>query len=54
MSTKASSRAWVRQPSGRRLDLVTPSPIDWEDKDLAIGHAQAAFGGAVSRLGLGQ
>jgi len=33
-------RAWVRQPSGRRLDLVNPTPLDWEDKDLAIGLAR--------------
>lgn len=30
-------RAWVRQPSGRRLDLANPTPFDWEDEDLAVG-----------------
>jgi len=30
-------RAWVRLPSGRRLDLIEPTPFDWTDEDLAIG-----------------
>lgn len=30
-------RAWVRLPSGRRLDLLSPTPFDWTDEDLAIG-----------------
>ena len=30
-------RAWVRLPSGRRLDLLSPTPLDWTDEDLAIG-----------------
>ena len=30
-------RAWVRLPSGRRLDLISPTPFDWTDADLAIG-----------------
>jgi hypothetical protein len=30
-------RAWVRQPSSRRLDLINPDPDAWEDEDLAIG-----------------
>jgi 5'-deoxynucleotidase YfbR-like HD superfamily hydrolase len=30
-------RAWVRQPSSRRLDLINPDPNAWEDEDLAIG-----------------
>lgn len=36
MSDK-TSRAWVRLPSGRRLDLLAPTPFDWTDEDLAIG-----------------
>ncbi|WP_135470981.1 phosphohydrolase [Crenalkalicoccus roseus] len=32
-----TERAWVRLPSGRRLDLITPTPFDWTDEDLAIG-----------------
>jgi uncharacterized protein len=33
-------RAWVRLPSGKRLDLLNPTPLDWEDKDLALGLAR--------------
>lgn len=36
----ASPRAWVRLPSGKRLDLLNPTPFDWEDKDLALGLAR--------------
>jgi uncharacterized protein len=35
-----SARAWVRLPSGRRLDLLNPTPFDWTDEDLAIGLAR--------------
>lgn len=31
------ARAWVRQPSGNRLNLLNPTPFDWTDEDLAIG-----------------
>jgi uncharacterized protein len=27
-------------PSGRRLDLLDPTPFDWEDSDLALGLAR--------------
>jgi hypothetical protein len=27
-------------PSGRRLDLLDPTPFDWDDEDLAIGLAR--------------
>jgi len=33
-------RAWVRLPSGHRLDLLAPTPFDWTDEDLAIGLAR--------------
>jgi 5'-deoxynucleotidase YfbR-like HD superfamily hydrolase len=33
----AEARAWVRLPSGKRLDLLDPTPFDWEDEDLALG-----------------
>lgn len=33
-------RAWVRLPSGRRLDLLSPTPLDWTDADLATGLAR--------------
>jgi hypothetical protein len=34
------TRAWVRLYSGKRLDLLDPTPLDWEDRDLAIGLAR--------------
>lgn len=33
-------RAWVRLPSRRRLDLLNPTPFDWDDADLALGLAR--------------
>ena len=33
-------RAWVRLPSGKRLDLLHPTPFDWDDEDLAVGLAR--------------
>ncbi len=36
----AEARAWVRLPSGRRLDLLAPTPFDWTDEDLALGLAR--------------
>ena len=30
-------RAWVRLQSGKRLDLLDPDMMAWEDRDLAIG-----------------
>lgn len=35
-----TARAWVRLPSGKRLDLLHPTPFDWDDEDLAIGLAR--------------
>ncbi|WP_137126497.1 phosphohydrolase [Roseomonas sp. HF4] len=35
-----TDRAWVRLPSGRRLDLLSPTPFDWTDADLATGLAR--------------
>jgi hypothetical protein len=35
-----ATRAWVRMPSGKRLDLLDPRPDDWEDEDLALGLAR--------------
>ncbi len=34
------TRAWVRLPSGKRLDLLHPTPFDWDDADLAVGLAR--------------
>jgi len=36
----SDARAWVRLPSGKRLDLLNPTPFDWEDTDLALGLAR--------------
>jgi hypothetical protein len=36
----SETRAWVRLFSGKRLDLLHPTPFDWEDSDLAIGLAR--------------
>src|SRR5262245_28485622 len=35
-------RAWQRMPSGRRLDLLDPSPLDVEIADIAHGLARVA------------
>jgi len=47
MSTKkpassVASRAWQRMLSGRRLDLLDPSPLDIEIEDIAHGLARVA------------
>lgn len=39
---KAPPRAWQRMLSGRRLDLVDPSPLDIEIEDIAHGLARVA------------
>ena len=33
----APPRAWIMFSSGRRIDLLHPSPQAWQDEDLAIG-----------------
>jgi 5'-deoxynucleotidase YfbR-like HD superfamily hydrolase len=38
----ASTRAWQRMLSGRRLDLLDPSPLDIEIADIAHGLARVA------------
>jgi 5'-deoxynucleotidase YfbR-like HD superfamily hydrolase len=38
----AQSRAWQRMLSGRRLDLLDPSPLDVEIADIAHGLARVA------------
>ncbi|HEX5326543.1 MAG TPA: phosphohydrolase [Acetobacteraceae bacterium] len=35
-----SPRAWVLLPSGKRLNLLDPTPFDWDDQDLALGLAR--------------
>ncbi len=39
---KTSARAWQRMLSGRRLDLLDPSPLDVEIDDIAHGLARVA------------
>jgi len=39
---KAALRAWQRMLSGRRLDLLDPSPLDVEMDDIAHGLARVA------------
>lgn len=38
----AATRAWQRMLSGRRLDLLDPSPLDIEISDIAHGLARVA------------
>jgi 5'-nucleotidase len=40
--TKEAPRAWQRMISGRRLDLLDPSPFDVEIEDIAHGIARVA------------
>jgi 5'-deoxynucleotidase YfbR-like HD superfamily hydrolase len=43
MATRDSApRAWQRMLSGRRLDLIDPSPLDVEIDDIAHGLARVA------------
>jgi uncharacterized protein len=42
MSDSAPRRAWQRMLSGRRLDLIDPSPLDVEIADIAHGLARVA------------
>ena len=41
-STVKAPRAWQRMLSGRRLDLLNPSPLDVEIEDIAHGLARVA------------
>ena len=40
--SEAPPRAWQRMLSGRRLDLLDPSPLDIEIEDIAHGLARVA------------
>jgi len=46
--TQAKARAWVRLPSGRRLDLINPDPGAWRDSDLALRLARTYRWGGES------
>lgn len=39
---RAGARAWQRMLSGRRLDLLNPSPLDIEISDIAHGLSRVA------------
>src|SRR5438270_1334360 len=39
---RVMARAWQRMLSGRRLDLLDPSPLDIEIEDIAHGLARVA------------
>lgn len=41
-NTATTTRAWQRMLSGRRLDLLEPSPLDVEIEDIAHGLARVA------------
>src|SRR5436189_6428654 len=43
-SDHVANRAWQRMLSGRRLDLLDPSPLDIEIADIAQGLARVARG----------
>ncbi len=40
--SKVPARAWQRMLSGRRLDILMPSPLDIEIDDIAHGLARVA------------
>ena len=42
-------RAWVLLPSGKRLDLLTPDPDSWADRDLAVSLSRTYRWGGHSR-----
>src|ERR1044072_1220882 len=42
LPANAGVRAWQRMLSGRRLDLLDPSPLDIEVEDIAHGLARVA------------
>ena len=42
VTRKAPARVWQRMLSGRRLDLLDPSPVDIEVDDIAHGLARVA------------
>lgn len=42
LAANTGARAWQRMLSGRRLDLLNPSPLDIEIEDIAHGLARVA------------
>ena len=41
-SSTPTDRAWQRMLSGRRLDILSPSPLDIEIEDIAHGLARVS------------
>ena len=52
MANHKPHRAWVRLPSGRRIDLNNPTFADVDDHDLALGLARTFRWGGHSRWAL--
>lgn len=48
MDSICKPRAWMRLPSGRRLDLINPDPLGWLDSDLALRLARTYRWGGES------
>ena len=48
----AADRAWVLLKSGKRLDLLDPHPMAWDDEDLATGLARTYRWGGHSKWDL--
>jgi uncharacterized protein len=42
MALQREQRAWQRMLSGRRLDILAPSPLDIEIEDIALGLSRVA------------
>ncbi len=52
MRTKPAPRAWQRMLSGRRLDILNPTPLDVEIEDIAHGLARVARWNGQTRGGV--
>lgn len=46
--TKHDASAWMRLPSGRRIDLANPDPDAWSDYDLSLRLARVYRWGGES------
>lgn len=45
---QVAARAWMRLPSGKRLDLINPNPQDWQHSDLSTRLARTYRWGGES------
>jgi len=52
VNPKPAPRAWQRMLSGRRLDILNPSPLDVEIEDIAHGLARVARWNGQTRGGV--